>query len=60
MLCVMLNPDRSHFREIEVVVRPPDKEYALTRRDILNDFSNTFDGPNLSWQVDAECKCKNF
>ena len=48
--------DKCHFREIEVVVLPPDKEYALIGRDILNDFSITFDGPNSSWQVDAKCK----
>jgi len=48
--------DKCYFHDIEVVVLPPDKDYALIGRDILNDFSITFDGPNSSWQVDAKCK----
>jgi len=53
---VNLQLGRCDFTDIEVVVLPPDKEYALIGRDILNGFSVTFDAPNGAWSVRAKCK----
>jgi predicted aspartyl protease len=53
---ISIRLDHCEFEDIEVVVLPLDKEYALIGRDILNGFSITFDGPNDTWSVRARCK----
>ncbi len=41
------------FTRIEVI--EIEKEFALIGRDILNNYILTFNGPGLTWSVDAQC-----
>lgn len=50
---INLKVAKCEFRNIEVVA--VDREYAILGRDILNQYSVTFDGPSLRWEVDADC-----
>ena len=43
-----------YFPRLPVLVLP-DMDYALIGRDILNDYLITFDAPNKSWSVAANC-----
>jgi gag-polyprotein putative aspartyl protease len=43
-----------YFEKIKVVVLH-GMDYALIGRDILNNYKITFDAPNDSWKVAADC-----